>query len=226
MVRGSTFSTFFEYEHQPPFNPAKVGGGGECFSTGSDVFTYDQVGPGVGPSGSCYPFLSDPTDPTSVSSISWTCDATMTTFIDNASPNCNNAIVVSWSASPSPGAPPPPPPPPGPPGPPIFVNSDVTAYASPYDGSECVRAQEANYFRYPFEYMTSQCPYTPPVASSLSPGGITAIVIAVIGSIAIAAFAAICVLQAQRTLDIRKKRAKAAKASSAMTAVRVTSYRG
>ena len=83
----------------------------------------------------------------------------------------------------------------------------VVAYSSPYDGSECTKQQDNAFYN--DEYVTSQCPYSPPVATTLSSGSVAAIVIAAIGSIAIAAFAAICVLQAQRTLTLRKQRAKA-----------------
>ena len=145
----------------------------------------------------------------------------MTTFIDSSGPNCATNLVVSWSATPAPQPAPPPFPPrrnrgPAPP---------VIAYVSPYDGSECVRQTDVGLYQN--EYVTSQCPYQPPSPPQpLSSGSIAAIAIACIGSVAIAAFAAICVLQAQRTLDARKRRAKAAKAlPSGTTVVRVASYR-
>lgn len=215
IIRGSTYSTFYEYEYA--FD--KFGGSNSpCFPTGSDVFTYDNLYPSAS---GCYPYLNDPTNVSSINSISWTCDAQMTTYIDSSGSSCATNLVRSWSATASPLSSPPSFPPPRTDGP-----RPVIAYSSPYDGSECVRQTEIGR-RYQNEYLTSQCPYTPPVAAApLTPGAITAIVIACIGSIAIAAFAAICVLQAQRTLVIRKQRAKAARSTTMtpMKAVTVTGF--
>jgi hypothetical protein len=225
LIRGTTYSTFYEYQNigQTVAPPA---GSTQCVPGESDVFVYDQLGPGVGPSGACYPFLSDASNVTSVSSISWSCGPMMTTYIDQSGPTCNNGAAVSWTSTPTPGVSPSPSP--------SFNHSrvrpnfppstiPVIAYVSPYDGSECTRQEDVGF--YSDEYLTSQCPYSPPVAQTLSPGGVVAIVIASFGSIAIAAFAVICVLQAQRTLTMRKARAKARVNASSMRAVNVSSFR-
>lgn len=194
-----------------------------CIPGQSDVYIYDQLGPGVG-GGGCYPFLSDATDPTSVSSISWSCGPSMTTYIDNSGPSCDNGAAVSWSSTPTPGVSPSVFPSPGSGRPPRPTPVRVIAYVSPYDGSECTRQEDVG-FQFSNEYLTSQCPYTAPVVATLSAGGVVAIVIAAFGSIAIAAFVAICVLQAQRTLTMRKQRAKARAGATPMRAVSIASFK-
>jgi hypothetical protein len=192
------------------------------------VRTYDQLDGGFNAEGStvdvlgCYPFLSRATSADSVSSISWGCDENMTTYIDSSGPSCQTQLAVSWSATPSPpavpsaspaacrffrpqGAPPPP----------------VIAYTAPFDGADCVKQQDSDLSSN--KYTVSECPWSPPPSTALSPGAIAAISFAVIGSVAIAGFAAICVLQAQRTLNLRKQRAKARGSATMMSPVRVAS---
>ena len=104
-----TFSTFFEYgtaaisggfgnggarskAAAPPLPPA-----GQSCSTklgSADTYDYVQRGPGAGMNADCYPFLYDTSAPNDTASVSWTCDTTMTTTIDNATPDCNAALAV------------------------------------------------------------------------------------------------------------------------------------
>jgi hypothetical protein len=110
-----TFSTFFNYgtptvsgfsrsrQVAPPLPPA----GQSCPTKFSnvDTFQYVQRGSGGGTGGGCFPFLHDTASPDKLSSISWGCASTMTTYIDNGSPDClldKAALVTQPSASPVP----------------------------------------------------------------------------------------------------------------------------
>ena len=183
------------------------------------MHTYDQLDGGAS---GCYPFLTRASSTADVSSVSWSCDQKMTTYIDSSGPSCQTQLAVSWSATPSPPAVPSASPAACRFFRPLASPPPVIAYPAPYDGSECVK-QEDYGFQNSDEYTVSQCPWSPPPSTALTPGGIAAVVVAVIGSVAIAGFAAICVLQAQRALDLRKQRAKARGSATMMTPVRVAS---
>lgn len=112
IVQGETYSIFYEYGTNAasfrfgaqPLVPALPAEGARCKATTSDTYTYDQVGPGTGPGGNCWPFLLDTTKPDAMSSITWTCGSPqMLTVIDEATPYCNTAAalaITSASATP------------------------------------------------------------------------------------------------------------------------------
>lgn len=134
-IRGETYTTFYEYQN-PVLRPDAAQN--MCIPGGSDVYIYDQLGPPERGK-DCWPFLTssagnfgDAGDLVNTSSITWSCDAQMTTYIDSSGPACQTSLAASWSATPAPV-----------PSPPAFpsqlVAPPVIAYSSPYDGSECVR---------------------------------------------------------------------------------------
>ena len=251
ILQGHTYSVFYEYGQAAGFGSRGVGRPApalpvesrQCKATSSDVFYYDQVG--ASPS-NCWPFLADTTKPANASSITWGCAASMSTVIDNGSPNCNTAAAqgvsspsstplfsasgslsasgtplspsrsasaslgssrsatASSSASGSVNAQPsvsrspfPQPPSPAP---------AVLQYYAAADGSSCDRQYEFNVRQYPYEFLTSHCPYAP--AAALDGSSIAAIAFAAVGGLTVLLVALIVWLQCRRAIALRQQRVR------------------
>lgn len=97
-------------------------------------------------------------------------------------------------------------------------NGAVLSYVSRYDGNECAKQIQptSNLGRgsliYANEYLTAQCPYTPPPRAApfvLTPPLIVAIALGGIGTLALVLCAIICYCQVHKAILIRRRKSMA-----------------